>query len=375
MPSGARKRLSAKEASLARSGDGLTSYPVGVGQEEEDDSNQSRYGGDEAPSPGYRVTFLDFFSVDMTPEKPDRSMIDEDDHDSTKLDRLQQRLEQADASNLAKQLSRTGEILDEAMMRRWLHGRSVENTIEDLKEHAAWRQDFVGTNHHGITEELIRPLLEANIIFLQGNDDNGYPIVVFVARNYDAGLFSSLIPYLMAYAIDGALLCADPKLNPKRQMKWIFDLSNVSRKNISVEFLEKLFTLLQDNYPECLNHLYYVNAPFLFRAIWSCVVAFISAETRQKISFISNNGSECELVNIFGKNSLPTHYGGHAPWRPVEASIRVIRTGGTLQNTEFRDINVTDGEIQAPRFSLRSIKFWLVFLLALIYLLGKLYFF
>lgn len=327
------------------------------------------------PSPGYRVTFWDFFSVDMTPEKPDRYMDDEDDHDSTKLDKLQQRLEQPDASHLVKQLSRTGETLDESMIRRWLHGRTLEKTITDLKEHAAWRQDFVGTEQNGISEEKIRPLLDANIIFLQGNDNHGYPILVFVARNYDAGLFSSLIPYLMAYAIDGALLCADPKSNPKKQMKWIFDLSNVSRKNVSVDFLEKIFSLLQENYPECLNHLYFVNAPFLFRAIWSCVIAFISTETRQKISFISNNGAGCELVDIFGKSSLPVHFGGDAPWRPVEASIRVIRKGGVLQKTEFKDIDVTDGKIQTPRFSFRSIKFWLVFLLATIYLVGKLYFF
>lgn len=39
MASCARKRLSAKEASP--SGDGLTSYPVGVDQEEEDESNLS----------------------------------------------------------------------------------------------------------------------------------------------------------------------------------------------------------------------------------------------------------------------------------------------------------------------------------------------
>lgn len=333
-----------------------------------------RQGADEVGSPGYRVTFLDFLSFDVTPEKPDSYMNDEDGHDSTKLEELQQRIQHADASNLPKQLSRTGEILDDSMMRRWLHGRSVETTIEDLKEHAAWRQDFVGTSHHGIPEETIRPLLAANIIFLQGNDDHGYPILVFVARNYDAGQFSSLIPYLMAYAIDGALLCADGKLNPKKQIKWIFDLSNVSRKNVSVEFLEKIFSLLQNHYPECLSHLYFLNSSFLFRAIWSCAVAFISTETRQKISFMSNNGLECELRDIFGK-SLPTHYGGDAPWRPVEASIRVIRKGGTLQNTQFRDIDVTDDKTQVPRFSLRSIKFWLVFLLALIYLLGKLYFF
>jgi len=41
MPSSARKRLSAKETSPAKSGDGPTSYPVGVEQVQEDHSSLS----------------------------------------------------------------------------------------------------------------------------------------------------------------------------------------------------------------------------------------------------------------------------------------------------------------------------------------------
>lgn len=169
----------------------------------------------------------------------------------------------------------------------------------------------------------------------------------------------------MVYAMDGALLSADKP--GKKRIKVIFDVSSVNRKNVSIEFLESIFSILQTHYPNCLHTLYFVDAPFLFWAIWRCVRAFLSVETRNKIQFVSKSSKE--LLSGVGPDVLPDVYGGYSPWRPVQESVQVVRHGGHVQQPGSvaagrtgNDETYVYTQISAPIFSVRSVMFWICFI-------------
>ena len=135
-------------------------------------------------------------------------------------------------------LERSGELVDDAFVRRWVDKRS-STLLEDLDAHAAWRTEFVADDSgsgYGIREARISALLDAGVVCFQGNASagfSGHPLLVFKADRYDASRFSSQLSATLVYAMDAAITCADPEVNKKRQVVWLFDLQNVSRKNCS----------------------------------------------------------------------------------------------------------------------------------------------
>lgn len=133
------------------------------------------------------------------------------------------------ASSVLETLQRSGETVDQAFVTRWVDKRS-QNALSELEAHAAWRSVFVAdTSGYGIREERIEELLDAGVVHFQGNASSGHPLLVFSANRYDASRFSSQLPACLVYAMDAAVKCADPSINPKRQVVWLFDLNGVSR--------------------------------------------------------------------------------------------------------------------------------------------------
>ena len=64
----------------------------------------------------------------------------------------------------------------------------------------------------------------------------------------------------------------------------------------------------QDNYPEMLGHICIINAPAMFRMIWSVVKGFIDPRTQSKIEvrYIRRGGGESLAVEGMACN----HGGG-----------------------------------------------------------------
>jgi uncharacterized protein YndB with AHSA1/START domain len=368
-------------------GGSVSSYPLEESSYSSDDENEvvsSGYpnGSSFQRTPQVSVSFGPF-SVPMSPtiRTEGNGFVSQSDDDGNQIHILGDMLQTREYCHIVQDLERSGETVDEALLTRWVgaHGSSKDTAVLDkLLEHAAWRADFVGDGDPvGIMEESIQDILDAKIVFLQGNDGDGHPVLIFLAKRYDAQTFSRKLPRLLVYAMDGALLCADGHKNPKKQVTWIFDLDSVNRKNISVEFLESMFAIFQGHYPECLHKLYFLNAPFLFWAIWRCASTFVAAGTREKIEFVSVRASynSPSVASKIEKSILPDVYGGISRWRPIEDSVGIVRKGGVLvrsnvprtrsQQTTGRSW-YTSSPVTIPEFSMRSIIFWILFIVGTI---------
>lgn len=406
-PSIVRRGLSRRSISPMTAGSTVSSYPLmGNSSEPSSDEEHDVTSGENMVEKNSKqqaqvsLSFMGLFSVPMSPKGDHMNSIYNqplDDSDALRLPRAEtvndlfKILQMQNYRHVVEDLEETGEVVDDAMLMRWMdahgtykrkkgHHTSRPNVLRLLIDHARWRCAFVGksvkvmnnssSKGYGISEDSIQDMLNANILFLQGNDEKGHPVLIFLAKRYDAQAFSKRLSRCLVYAMDGALSCADGQTNPKKQIIWVFDLDFVNRKNVSVEFLESMFSLFQGHYPECLHKLYFLNAPFLFWALWRCASAFVAPETREKIEFVSIRGSynSPSLVSKIGTSILPDVYGGSAPWRPVQESVGILRCGGKLCHQPHivsQDASrkwYTSSPVSIPSFSCRSIIFWILFM-------------
>lgn len=254
---------------------------------------------------------------------------------------------------LEARLRSTGETVDAAFHSRWLKARGdcPEAAAAGILAHVEWRCEFVGAAaadataaaepaagalggspqlvfkpSDGIPEAAIGDELAARKAFLQGCDSQGCPVVVVLAARHDMGRRDlSQTKRLIAYVLDSACATADLGANPAGQICCLFDLAGLRPRNLDVKALLTIFELLQQHYPERLNSLYFLNAPFIFWGVWRLVSPFVHAATRQKIHFVAGRAAKEQLAARVPAQVLPAQYGGQAQLVPIDEAMAAWR--------------------------------------------------
>ncbi len=121
-----------------------------------------------------------------------------------------------------------------------------------------------------------------------------------------------------------------------------------------------MFEIFQKHYPECLDRLYFVNAPWVFSTLWSFASAFIDVRTREKIRFCRSMG----LIDV-SSDVLPEAYGGRAKFRNLRRAVALVRGGKRAIPDDSDDDDELD--VRVPVFHLlKSTLFWLMFMSCLV---------
>lgn len=76
-----------------------------------------------------------------------------------------------------------------------------------------------------------------------------------------------------------------------------------------IQYVQKMFQLDEKYYPERLAHLYMINAPWFFSAIYSLITPFIDPITASKIRILGGNYLE-ELREHIDDSEIPVEMGG-----------------------------------------------------------------
>jgi hypothetical protein len=97
----------------------------------------------------------------------------------------------------------------------------------------------------------------------------------------------------------------------------IFDLngfyySMVTKNNIRM-MIRKLIYVAQAQYPERLEKVYLINAPYGFSSAWSLLSVLLDAKTAAKIHFCSTD----QLLTDIDPSVLSVEYGGNHPEYPL----------------------------------------------------------
>eukprot|EP00465_Bigelowiella_longifila_P007419 CAMPEP_0185259638 /NCGR_PEP_ID=MMETSP1359-20130426/8379_1 /TAXON_ID=552665 /ORGANISM="Bigelowiella longifila, Strain CCMP242" /LENGTH=218 /DNA_ID=CAMNT_0027845613 /DNA_START=39 /DNA_END=695 /DNA_ORIENTATION=+ len=95
----------------------------------------------------------------------------------------------------------------------------------------------------------------------------------------------------------------------------VIDLAGYSMSHLSRDFMamvRKVLPLSNMLYPESLEKLYIVNAPFVFTTAWSLLKAFIHSSTQKKITILgSNTKKNIEIMSEhIDPAEIPTWLGG-----------------------------------------------------------------
>ena len=72
-----------------------------------------------------------------------------------------------------------------------------------------------------------------------------------------------------------------------------------------------------DNYPETMNRMFIINAPFMFRAAWSVIKGFLDKKTIAKISIHGDNYTT-ELFEVVDPDNVPEYLGGNCTCEHLE---------------------------------------------------------
>jgi len=230
---------------------------------------------------------------------------------------------------------------DDVFLMRWLNSKhgNVEEATKALAKHAQWRSAFVPRTR--IHDNEISGELEANKVFLQGCNQQGHALLIVLARRHDMNVRDfKQTEKLIVYTLDTASALAD--LGGGGKICCLFDLSGLMLKNLDVKVLTAIFELLQKHYPERLGMLWFVNAPFIFWAVWRVVSPLIEECSREKIRFVSCSKDRCSsfLQDSVADGVLPWCYGGSAEMIPIDAAAQPLLQGKITDPNQIPSIPI-----------------------------------
>mmetsp|Transcript_6239 Transcript_6239/g.5361 ORF Transcript_6239/g.5361 Transcript_6239/m.5361 type:complete len:205 (-) Transcript_6239:315-929(-) len=120
-----------------------------------------------------------------------------------------------------------------------------------------------------------------------------------------------------------------------RQYEWLLHVRFPSCSNASKTKIDKIFSIVdlngltmdmfkeknreyvklrlglgQNNYPETMHSLFVINSPFIFKAIWAILKAFVAERTKKKIKILGSKYQK-ELFEVVDPDNIPKQFGGN----------------------------------------------------------------
>ncbi|KAJ0235643.1 putative polyphosphoinositide binding protein [Hirschfeldia incana] len=208
--------------------------------------------------------------------------------------------------------------VDDLMIRRFLRARDmdIEKASALFLKYLAWRKTVIPKGH--IPESEIANDLSHNKVCMQGHDKKGRPIVVIVGNRHNPSKGKpEEFKRFVVYSLEK--ICARM---PRGEEKFraIVDLQGWGYSNCDIRGYLAALSTLQDCYPERLDKLYFVRAPYIFMTAWKIIYPFVDTNTREKIVFVENKKLTPTLLEDIDETQLPDIYGGKLPLTPIQDS-------------------------------------------------------
>ncbi|XP_022738080.1 random slug protein 5-like [Durio zibethinus] len=246
--------------------------------------------------------------MDNSMETEEESM-ESNEFEKTKISRMRTLVERQDPSS---------KEVDDFTFRRFLRARDldVEKASAMFLKYLNWKRNFVPNG--SISPSEVTHEIEQNKMFLQGSDKKGRPIAVLLAARHfqhKGGVeeFKRFIVYIFDKIFSRL---------PPGQEKFIIigDLEGWGYANSDIRAYLGALSLVQDYYPERLEKLFVVHAPYIFMTAWKIVYPLIDHKTRKKIVFVENKRLKTTLLEEIDESQLPETLGGTLPLVPIHDS-------------------------------------------------------
>ncbi|GAV80787.1 CRAL_TRIO domain-containing protein/CRAL_TRIO_N domain-containing protein [Cephalotus follicularis] len=209
---------------------------------------------------------------------------------------------------------------DDLMIRRFLRARDldIKKASTLFLKYLSWRREFVPNG--SISTSEIPNQLAYNMIFVQGVDRKGLPVVVvFGGRHKPRKGGLEEFKRFVVYVLD--TLCSRGNVCGQEMFAVIIDLEGWGYSSCDIRGYLAFLSILQDCYPERLGKLFFVHVPYLFMTAWKIIYPFVDNRTRKKIEFVDNKMLESTLLGDIEESQLPNIYGGKLPLVPIQECL------------------------------------------------------
>jgi len=187
----------------------------------------------------------------------------------------------------------------------WRRNWDLKATIESFETFLAWRATIGEVTLDSIEEAALR----MGMCYAFGLAKYGLPVVIVRAGNVMLSKMSyESMVRLNVYIIEKLLAVTQYECYTV-----IFDYSGFSLGNINWSWLKDLMNLWTEYYPECSNIEYFINMPFVFRAVWSFVSPWLTARAKKAIVLCSGDYKKLIRESI-EPDQLQKCYGGDCDW-------------------------------------------------------------
>lgn len=263
---------------------------------------------------------------------------------------------------------------DEFFFSRFLVARSwnVEQAHEMLTATKAWREtesidSLIDT--YGAPGNERREFLEQFCpMGVHGVDKRGCPVYVERIGAFDAkGLLSAIdLKDLATHHIYQLERVEQLKRErgiaengvPFRKHVVIEDLAGLGwghMTSATIELTKSLVVLDESHYPELLQKLFIINAPWLFNAAWKVLTPLLSERTLNKIEICGSDYLE-KIQELVPAEQIPVELGGKC----TSCSGPCVQSGGKVPESFYRGGVESDGEtvhsVLVPRSAAHEVK-------------------
>ncbi|KAI6686017.1 hypothetical protein NL676_031930 [Syzygium grande] len=218
-----------------------------------------------------------------------------------------------------QKLGSSTEEFGETTLMRFLIARSMDagKAAKMFVKWQEWRSTWVPNGF--VPESEIGEQLEARKIFLQGLSRSGQPLMVAKASKHFPAKDQLQFKKFVIYVLDKTIASSfKGREIGNEKLIAIFDLQNLSYKNVDARGLITGFQFLQAYYPERLAKLFILNMPRFFVSVWKMISHFLEKATLEKIVIVSNEDEREDLIKEIGGEVLPEEFGGQAKLVPIQ---------------------------------------------------------
>lgn len=179
------------------------------------------------------------------------------------------------------------------------HKGKEDSAFGGLQRYRQWRIDEDVDNIDNRKAEFQAELDKRKCI-LGTYDLNGRPAnFVFAHRHNKNDRDITQVRLLTIWALEALRKSTKPD---EERFTIAFDLSGFSLQCMDYDAVKQLIQILQSHYPDTLENLYVIDAPFIFSACWAIIKMWIDPVTAQKVQFIPR----ADLVKYFDPAVIPT---------------------------------------------------------------------
>ena len=179
-------------------------------------------------------------------------------------------------------------------------------TVEWRAEYQPW----VGSNR--MERTLLQREAGSQKMYLAGRDRSGRPIVVMRPARDNTGDEDAewKVRYLV-WITEKAVEMMRAEVGVEK-MVWIVEMSGMKvAMTHSMSITKECINVMQSHYVERLGKAFFVNAPWLFNALWRVISPFLDPVTKAKVSFIKSNRAGLEeLHQTIDPSQLEEDLGG-----------------------------------------------------------------